>query len=383
MTILFTTDHYIPTVNGVVMHVMLLKKELEKRGHRVIVVTPRFGKRYKKQPDVFYLPAIPIPLRAKELLAIPFDPIMQHKIEKLPIDIVHNHLFFTGFFGMDIAQRKKIPTIVTYHTFIRQYIDWIIPWAKVLTHPTANWIAREYFGKHTAVIAPSQKAVEELQQAHVRTKIYTLHNGIDLAAFHNASPKQFIKMLSLSPQRPLVILVGLLEIGKNVDLAIRSIRELKKKLPSVQCVLIGDGTLRPKLQRLITKFHLKENVRITGFLDQDMIASANKAADVVLFTSDTDNFPTVLIEALAAGKPIVCIKDKAIVPLVHHEKNGIIVKKQPQHIAHALYRLLTDKTLAMQYGNASKQLSRQFSLQQYADKLEKIYTTLIAQQVQK
>lgn len=377
MTILFTTDQYAPNVNGIVTHILLVREELQKRGHRVIILTPKFGGRYKKEKDVFYLPSIPMPLRAKDLITIPFDPITERRIKKIQIDLVHNHLFLTGFLGMNIAETKEIPAVATYHTFLRNYADWIVPWARPITHPTANWVAREYFGNHHLVIAPSEKAVEELRQAKVKIPIHHIYNGIRLEPFYQATPTIFLEKFQLQKKHPLIVIVGTLEVGKNVDLAIYALHELLKKLPTAQLAIVGDGKQKKNLHRLVDALGLKKHVTITGFVDRELIASANKAADVVLFTSDTDTFPTVLIEAIASGKPIVSIRDKAVEGLVHHGENGLLTNKNPIHIAKALATIINSPHLAQQYSKKSLSLSYKFSIEKYVDQLEKVYKSLL------
>lgn len=377
MTILFTTDHYPPSVNGIVSHVILVRQELQRRGHRVIVVSPKIGRTIKRENDVFHLPSFPLPTRAKDLFTIPFDVAVERKIMDIPIDIFHNHLFLTGYFGMRIAEKKGIPSVATFHTFMRQYVDWIAPWAKTITHPVTNFIARDYFKQHDIVIAPSVKAVDELKRIKVTTPVRLVHNGIDLNFYRGISSERFITKFLVDTNRPLILLVGIIEKGKNVDLAIRAIDKLRKHIPNVQMAVIGDGRLRPHMERLVHKLHLSRHVFFTGFQDASVIASANKAADIAILTSDTDTLSTVLMEALAAGKPIVAVNDKAVIELVHSGKNGYLVKKRPTELAHALETILSNKEKSQTFCKESILMSKNFSLIKCVDNLEKLYYELI------
>jgi len=378
LTILLTTDHYPPAVNGIVSHVLMLREELQKRGHRVIVIAPELDKKQRKEKDVFFFPAFPFPVSAKVRFIIPFDFEIEKKILSYPIDIVHNHLFLTGYFGMRIAEKKKIPTVATFHTFLRQYVDWIAPWAKSITHPVANLVGRDYFKDNSFVIAPSVKAVDELHKMRVKPPVHLLHNGIELHLFRDATPDAFREAFFIDIRRPLIVITGILETGKNISLAIRSIQKLRKSIPAVQLVIIGDGKKRKALEKMIFKNGLARHVFITGFIDRKLIASANKAAHVILFTSDTDTFPTVVLEALASAKPIVAIRDKAVSELIQNEKNGFLVAKNPTSIATALEKIITDDSYAKELGKQSLLLSKKFSMKIYADKLEKLYEEVTA-----
>ena len=377
MNILFTTDSYSPQINGIVFHVLNLKKELEKRGHKVYVVIPKIKGKNNNGKEIFSLPAIPFMPRAKDMLTFPFSPSIEKKISKINFDIVHNHTFLTGYFGLSIAKKQQIPSLVTFHTLMRHYVDWILPWAKTITHPVANMVARDYFGEHNLVIAPSKKAEKELQKAHVKTPIKLLNNGITTDLFKNADTDLFINKFFIDTKRPLVTISGVLEKGKNVDLALKGIDIARKTIPNIQLAIIGDGKERKKIENMIIKLGLQRNAFITGFLSQKLIASANKASDLILFTSDTDTFPTVIVEALFSGKPIVAVKDMAIEQLVHHEVNGIIVPKNPLAIGKAITALLSDKKKQQVFSRESLKMSNKFSLKNYVDEIEKIYLDLI------
>lgn len=384
MTILFVSDQYLPQVNGIVHHLITLKQELEKRGHKVIIVSHKNINQPKAQKikDVLYLPAIPFPLRPKDSLTLPFFRRVEKKLLKEQIDIVHSHLFLTGFFALSIAQKKKVPKIVTVHTLFRHYVDWVLPWENTLTgqitNPIVDWITRNYFNKYDAIIAPSSKALDDLQKAEVKAPIKLIHNGINLDVFQSAKKGEFIKRFNIDRKRPLVVTVGRIDRGKNIDLAIKSIKKVKEKIPNIQLAIVGDGMQRKTIELMIKKMRLSNNVIITGFVDQRLVASANKAADVFLFTSDTDTLPTVVIEAAASGKPIVSVYDKAIIEIIKPEKNGILVTRDHKAIADALITILQNNNLSKRYGRESFNISKEFSIKTCADKLENLYKEVIA-----
>lgn len=380
MNILFVTDHYTPTVNGIVHHVKSIKKELTKRGHTIYIVAPRTRKKEASEPNVFRLPAaIPFPLKKGDLFTLPFDPRIENKLLKTPIDIVHSHLLLTGFMGLRIAQKKNIPTVVTLHTLWRHYIDWIVPWGeKKIKYRISDWAAKNYFNQYDFVIAPSSKAIDALLQAKVKVPIRLIYNGIDLENFRKAKTLNLSKMFpNHIKKRPTIIMTGRIDKGKNVDLAVRTIAKLVKKIPDVLLIIVGDGSEREKIEALLAKNKLKNNVVITGFVDQPTVASINKASDVALFTSDTDTLPTVLIEAGASGKPIVAAYDKAVVDILRHEQNGYLVSKDPGAISDALYKLLTNQNLIKQFGAKSEQIAQEFSITKCALQLEELYKELM------
>lgn len=151
----------------------------------------------------------------------------------------------------------------------------------------------------------------------------------------------------------------------------------KKYIPDIQLIIVGDGAQRNTIEEFILAHDLHDTITITGFLDQEAVADITRSADLFLFTSSMDTFPTAVIEAITAGKPIVAVKNPALCETVHNGKNGIITSSNPQKIANAIKTILVDEKLRMQFSNYSKQLSQQFSITACADKLEALYTKVI------
>ena len=91
MNILFASDHYTPSINGIVTHILLLRRELEKRGHNVYILTARRPDS-KDEKNVIYTPSVNFPLHKVDQIPIPFTPNVTKRLNDLKIDIIHNHL---------------------------------------------------------------------------------------------------------------------------------------------------------------------------------------------------------------------------------------------------------------------------------------------------
>lgn len=376
MTILFTTDNYLPATNGVITQVKAIKEELERRGHRVVIVAPKYGK-HAPEVDVFRLASTGMPQRPGDRLVFPFNKRVEMELLKMPIDIFHNHLGLTGLLGKRIAVKKRLPKVATLHTLFGQVGRWIFPQLAFAVDPVADYIARAAFKNYDMIIAPSQRAADSLVRAKVKSPIKIIHNGINLNIFKEADENVFRQKFAIDRKKRLLVLVGKLDPGKNVDLAILAIEKIRREVPDVQLAIIGDGVLRNKLQELIDALNLNNSVTITGFLDYQMVASAYKAASVALMMSDIDTFSAVLIEAAASGRPIVALKDKSAAEVVKDGENGILVAKEAGKVAQAIIRLLQDPELSRQYGKAGIKIAESFSIKSYVDELEDLYKELI------
>ncbi|MBI4084360.1 MAG: glycosyltransferase [Candidatus Levybacteria bacterium] len=380
MTILLDTDNYKPAVNGIVSHILLIKEELEKRGHTVIIVAPSYGKRNgKPEENVYRLRAINNPLRSLDKLVLPFDPAVESAILRYPIDIVHSHLFLSGFFGLQIARKKHIPKVATLHTLFGYYWQWLLPHVGGVTNPVTDLVQRFYFEYYDAVIAPSSKAVSALKKARVKTRIALIHNGIKPDPFIHADASLFRSTYHVSKNTRLLVLAGRVDPGKNIDLALRAMQRIIKKTPDVKLAIVGDGLQRKKIEKLIKRLNLTRYVFITGFVDLAMVASANKAATAALFTSTHDTFSTVAMETIVSGTPMISVKDKAVVGIVRDHHNGIFTSTKPNNIASSILDYLANPALEQKLREGCLADRKKFSIEHTVDKLLALYTEYIEQ----
>ena len=378
MTILLDTDNYRPAINGVVSHVLLIKEELEKRGHTVIVVAPSYGKRNgKPEENLYRLRAINNPLRSLDKIVLPFDPNVESSILRYPIDIVHSHLFLSGFFGLQIARKKRIPKVVTLHTLFGYYWQWLLPHVEGVTSSVTDFMQRFYFEYYDAVIAPSSKAVSALKKARVKTRIALIHNGIKLDPFIHADSALFRSTYHVSKDTRLLVLVGRVDAEKNIDLAVRAMQRVSKKTPDVKLAIVGDGMQRKKIEKLIQRLGLTRYVFITGFVDSAMVASANKAATAALFLSTQDTFSTVAMETIVSGTPMISVKDKAIAGIVRNNHTGLFTTTRPTAISDTILELLGNPTLNRKLRNGCIEDRDKFSIEHTVDNLLLLYNEYI------
>ncbi len=378
MTILLDTDNYKPAVNGVVSHVLLIKEELEKRGHTVIIVAPSYGKRNgRPEKNLYRLHAINNPLRSVDKLVLPFDPIVESAVLRYPIDIVHSHLFLSGFFGLQIARKKRIPKVATLHTLFGYYWQWLLPHMEGVTDHVTDFVQRFYFEYYDAVIAPSSKAVSALKRAKVKTNVALIHNGIKLDPFIHADASLFRSNYHISKNTRLLVLVGRVDHGKNIDFALRAMQKVVEKMPNTKLAIVGDGLQRKKIEKLIFRLNLSSHVFITGFVDKTMVASANKAATAALFMSTHDTFSTVAMETIVTGTPMIAVKDKAVVGIVKDNHNGLFTTTNPSTIAASILHLLTTPALDEKLRSGCFEDRKKFSIEHTVDSLLALYNEYI------
>jgi glycosyltransferase involved in cell wall biosynthesis len=191
-------------------------------------------------------------------------------------------------------------------------------------------------------------------------KIYRIYNGIDLTRF--PVPHDETARPAIAPyQVPRIISVGRLVAFKGFDHLIDACGDLARRGVDFTCEIIGDGPLRDDLQAKIDTLNLSPRVKLPGSLSQEAVIEKLRAADIFALASVTDKqgasdvFPTVIIEAMAAARPVVSARLAGIPELVVHSETGLLVESgDPSALAQALERLIRDPELRSGYGRSGR-----------------------------
>jgi colanic acid/amylovoran biosynthesis glycosyltransferase len=204
-------------------------------------------------------------------------------------------------------------------------------------------------------------------------KIHRVYNGLDLSIFKSATP-------GASPVR--LLSIGRLIEKKGFKFLIESCRLLRSSgLPFV-CQIVGEGPEHDRLQELIQEYQLSESVRLMGPLPQTDLVEILAQSSIFVFpavhdsSGDTDNLPTVLIEAMASSLPIVATEVAGIPEIVQHNENGLVVpEKDPVRLADAIRVIAGDEALAERFGRASRRIAEEkFALSNTVGQLKSLFT---------
>jgi Glycosyltransferase len=186
------------------------------------------------------------------------------------------------------------------------------------------------------------------------SKIYRVFNGIDLEDLPAPVPS--------SPSRSARILsVGRLVPFKGFDQLIEACAELVRRNLDFSCEILGDGPERDRLQTKIDSLQLNSRVALLGSLPREAVFEKMRACDIFALASMVDRngasdvFPTVILEAMAAARPVVSTQLAGIPESVVHGETGILVPpSNPLAFAEALAQLIVDPVLRQQYGSAGR-----------------------------
>ena len=186
-------------------------------------------------------------------------------------------------------------------------------------------------------------------------KIHRVYNGMDLTRFSPPNEEVSIN------QVPRIISIGRLVAFKGFEYLIDACADLARRGLEFTCEIIGDGPLGGDLEERIRKLNLSDRVHLLGSLSQGAVLEKLRSADIFALASVIDNqaasdvFPTVIIEAMAAARPVVSTRLAGIPESVVDGETGLLVSPEDtMALSEALGRLMEDAKLRLHYGRAGR-----------------------------
>lgn len=374
MKIGFFTDGYLPQLDGVGENLSTLKVALRRAGQEVYVVAPKYPHFKDKDPDVFRLRSVRVYKNPEWRMALPVPEKDFRKAARIPFDVVHGHAGGpVSFLGFEIARRKNLPYVFTYHTLWNRYTHYILKGA-VLTPKVMEVATKIYCNLCTTIIAPTRRVKRELLSYGVTKPIYVIPGGLELSRFTDVQKGFLRKKLHLSEDIQIALYVGRLGKEKSVGLVIKSFGLVAKKIKNARLVLVGDGSERERLEKLAQKEGVADKTFFTGFINREQIPAVYADADIFAFASQTETQGLVVPEALASGLPCVVVDDPAFEDVVRGGFNGLFAKSDPADFSDKMIKLLENPGLRKELSQiASKFAHEHFSVEQQVEGHLKVY----------
>jgi glycosyltransferase involved in cell wall biosynthesis len=175
---------------------------------------------------------------------------------------------------------------------------------------------------------------------------------------------------------PLVLSVGRLSREKgHLDL-VRATARLRDSGVPVRLVIAGEGPEHQRIEQLSHRLGVASSVVLPGHLED--VAPLYAAADIFVLPSYSEGSPNVLLEAMAAGLPIIATSVGCVPEIIQHGKSGILVNPQdPESIAAAIRAVLRDEGFRLGLGREAQQESKRFSPNEYCNSMLQVYDSLV------
>jgi 1,2-diacylglycerol 3-alpha-glucosyltransferase len=383
MRIGFFTDTYLPVIHGVEISIETFRKSLEKMGHKVFIYAPYTPGYQDKNPNVFRFQSIRVIKKPEMRLALPFLPKDHIKdILNFKLDICHSHTPFSmGILAKYISDYQKIPLVYTHHTHYPEYAKFYLK-ERVITPLLARFLTKWYANLAQAIITPSFKIKRLLLEYGVKKKkpIYVLPTGVDVKIFKK-DKKAGLKLrrrLGLSQKDQILIFVGRMGREKNPEFLLKAFKEILRR-KKVYLLMIGDGPFLDGLKKLAKNLGIEKNVIFTGVIPHQKIPAYYQASDLFVFSSLTETQGIVILEALASGLPVVALKDDVFKEIIIDNKNGFLIKGNSlKSFTQKILKILEKPKLYQRLSAGALKISQNFSQENQAKKLIKIYQNLLS-----
>lgn len=208
--------------------------------------------------------------------------------------------------------------------------------------------------------------------------VVAIHSGVKIDRFFSArvDVEKKKRALGLNPKAPVVGTVGWLLAIKGPMNLLKAMGRVWEKHPEVELVYVGKGELQEALEAQAFKMGVFEKVRLLGWRDD--IEEIMLILDLFVLPSLNEGMGRVLVEAMAAGRPIVATEVGGIPDLVKHKETGLLVPPgNDQALAEAILQVLMDPDRAREMGEKGKAGCYRFSLQSMLDDVESLYYNLL------
>jgi 1,2-diacylglycerol 3-alpha-glucosyltransferase len=362
MKIGMMADLYKPHISGVTNYIAMNKRVLEAAGHEVFVFTFG-GLDYKDdEANVIRSPGIPLVVKGYS-----FNVRYTRQARRLlqTMDVVHvHHPFVSGSLAMVYCKPKGIPIAFTNHTRYDLYAQAYIPALAGLGDLAMGGYLPAFCRAVDLVISPSAGMRDVLEKAGVDAPIDVVPNGINLELFRQPVEPFSRANFGFSDQDVLLVFVGRLGPEKNLAFLLRAFSAVLLAYPQVGLVLVGEGPDRGNLQTLVRQEGLNEQVFFTGLVPYGDIPAYLAMGDAFVTASVTEVHPFTVIEAMAAGLPVLGINSPGVGDTIQDGRNGFLCPKEDLAIFTAkLMRLVMDKDMRKVMGQTAREDSRQYAIE--------------------
>jgi glycosyltransferase involved in cell wall biosynthesis len=291
-------------------------------------------------------------------------------------DIVHSHDAYTSVYGTLCARLAGVRGVIASRR------SWHSPHlqGRILK---ANRVAYR-FAHRVVGNSPSVSRLVESEGGVSASRIVTIPNFLDEEAFAPIPVPERRRMLDELgvPEGAFVVgIVARLSLVKDHGTLLRAIASLRDRIPTIHCVLIGDGPERSAIEALAGALGISDIVHLAG--ERTQPPNLHGLFDVSVLCSTTEAFPNSVLEAMAAARPVVATDVGGTPDAVHEGTTGLLVRpSDPSRLADAILRLYQEPALRAKLGNAARAAARAgYSAEAVIRQVETLYTRLAGRAV--
>ena len=288
-------------------------------------------------------------------------------------DIVHTHISKGGILGRLAARCAGVPVVVhTYHGRVEEVHGCSLKsrFFRACERRAASW--------SDALIAVSEETVRLCLSGGIGTadQYRMIHNGIDLRYFMDY---RSVEQTSLGLEgKPIIGTIGSLKEEKGLDVLLRSLSGLVQRYPHIQLCVIGDGPLRVSLEEEARQLGIGDRVHFPGIVAD--VRPWLAVFDLFVTPSIREGLPTVLLEAMAMGCPVIASRVGGVPEIIRDGENGLLVPARDSALLEeAIGQLAGSSEMRTRMGEAGRRrVAEEFAQERMLKLLEEEYEQLLA-----
>lgn len=377
MKVLMISDVFFPRINGVSTSIESFRHSLQAHGIEVSVLAPVYPQGHADDARV----------RRVDSWQVPFDPedrFMRPRALRQALavaagqgfDLVHIQTPFAAHFaGLRFARQHGLPCVETYHTHFEEYLFHYVPFLPRRTlRAMVRQFARVQCNALDAVIVPSQDMLETLAGYGVTAPMHRVPTGIPLASFGNGDGQAFRARHGIAAGQPMALYVGRAAHEKNIDFLLEALSHALRNCPELILTVAGEGPALPALKLKATALGIAHAVRFVGYLDRMReLPDCYAAADVFSFASRTETQGLVLLEAMAAGLPVLAFAALGTREIVEPGRGAISAPQHAAEFGHLLAALVNDPSRRQQMARDARIFAAEWSTEACAQRMATVY----------
>lgn len=352
-------------------HVFGLLKNLDQKHFEPFLICPD-GQLSNKVSQISGVKIFHVPFKSKFDIISVFE--LRNYLDKIrsssdpfgPI-VIHSHGPRAGFFA-SMASPKGGYKVYTEHRWDN---DYHLP--NVLNELSQKKMLKRALSKADTVVAVSSSVRDFLIKNELadKKKILLIPNGVELSTQYPVRRAE--KKIKAANRAPVIGTIGSLNIQKGQEYLIRAMPEILESFPLATLEIVGDGELRENLRSKVKSSKLERHVSFLG--RQSNVEKFLKKWDVFALPSVAETFGIVILEAMAAGVPVVATKVGGVPDIIQNKKNGLLVKdRDPDALTKAVLEIIDHPALAAKLKRGGLVRVKDFDWTKVIKEIEKIYS---------
>lgn len=379
-TIAYFIDSYFPVIDGVVSVLDNYAKFMSKF-FNVVVCTPKHKKKSYKTENYFVLSSDSLYLKKQGYdLGFPqLDNEFVKYISMLKIDLVHcNAPFLMGMFGLEIARKRHIPSITTFHSQFRQ--DFYKSTNSVLLSKIMSNVIIKFYDKSTLTLTMNEFSKGIMKEYGLkRSNVQIVPNATNLKfkEFEKSQEIEILNKYKIQQNKFTMLFIGRFVKVKNVYFIIDILTKLYETNKDFQFIFLGYGPEEEKMKELIKDRGFENNIIFTGkVLDTDEKSIIIKNSNLLVFPSDYDTDGIVKIECACFSVPTLCLKNTGVSSGLVNNDTGFVEEKDIEKLAKRIDFLSKNVDFVQNIGKNAKE-KIYVTWEDVGNKLRNIYENLL------